>query len=195
MMNNDILRRLRYTFDFDDSKMIAIFGLAEHQVTRQQVSAWLKKEDTAGFDECTDRTLAIFLNGLINDKRGKREGIQPNPENKLNNNLIFKKLRIAFNLKDDDILAMLEGAGQRISKHELSSFFRAPEHRQSRQCKDQILRNFLQGLQNKYRIEAEAKEKSKPIFESKKSIKPQLKKAEPRQTLSLNKPKFTWKEK
>ena len=119
----------------------------------------------------------------------------PTLKNKLNNNLIFKKLRIAFNLKDDDILAMLEDVGLRISKHELSSFFRAPEHRQSRQCKDQILRNFLQGLQNKYRIESEAKEKPKPKPEHKKSIKTQPKKAEPRHTLSLNKPKFTWKEK
>ncbi|NOY58081.1 MAG: DUF1456 family protein, partial [Calditrichaeota bacterium] len=42
MTNNDILRRLRYTFDFDDSKMIAIFRLADYQVTRGQVSDWLK---------------------------------------------------------------------------------------------------------------------------------------------------------
>jgi len=197
MLNNDILRRLRYTLDLSDNAMIALFASANRAVTRQQVSAWLKKEGTAGFDECTDRTLAIFLNGLINDKRGKREGIQPNPENHLTNNLIFKKLRIAFNLKDDDILAMLEDVGLRISKHELSSFFRAPEHRQSRQCKDQILRNFLQGLQNKYRVEPEAKEqgKSKPKPENKKNIQARSKKAEPRQTLTLNKPKFSWKEK
>ncbi|MDQ7004423.1 MAG: DUF1456 family protein [Ghiorsea sp.] len=195
MINNDILRRLRYTLDLSDNDMIRLFASANRAVTRQQISAWLKKEEATGHEECTDRTLATFLNGLINDKRGKREGIQPSPENHLNNNLVFKKLRIAFNLKDDDILAMLESAGLRISKHELSSFFRAPEHRQSRQCKDQILRNFLQGLQNKYRIESEAKEKSKPKPEYKKSIKTQAKKAEPRQTLSLNKPKFTWKEK
>ncbi len=195
MVNNDILRRLRYTLDLSDNAMVAMFASANRAVSRQQISAWLKKEDTAGFDECTDRTLAIFLNGLINEKRGKREGIQPNPENKLNNNLIFKKLRIAFNLKDDDILAMLEDVGLRISKHELSSFFRAPEHRQSRQCKDQILRNFLQGLQNKYRVESEGKEKTEPKSQTKKSIKTQPEKAEPRQTLSLNTPKFTWKEK
>jgi len=38
MNNNDILRRIRYTFDFDDSKMIAIFALADQQVTREQIS-------------------------------------------------------------------------------------------------------------------------------------------------------------
>jgi len=199
MLNNDILRRLRYTLNLSDNEMIAMFASANRAVSRQQVSAWLKKEDTLGFTECTDRTLAIFLNGLINEKRGKREGIQPNPENKLNNNLIFKKLRIAFNLKDDDILAMLEDAGLRISKHELSAFFRAPEHRQSRQCKDQVLRNFLQGLQNKYRVKAENKKTTNVKTQSKpqtsQSLKAQPKKDAPRKTLSLGKSKFVWKEK
>jgi hypothetical protein len=38
LTNNDILRRIRYTFDFNDTKMIAVFGLADHQVTREQIS-------------------------------------------------------------------------------------------------------------------------------------------------------------
>ncbi|MDQ6983376.1 MAG: DUF1456 family protein [Ghiorsea sp.] len=193
MLNNDILRRLRYTLDLSDNDMIRLFASANRAVTRQQISAWLKKEEATGHEECTDRTLATFLNGLINNKRGKREGIQPSPENHLNNNLVFKKLRIAFNLKDDDILAMLESAGLRISKHELSAFFRGSEHRQSRQCKDQVLRNFLQGLQNTYRTE----QKDKPAEKTTKTVqaKQQQVKQQPRQTLSLGKPKFTWKEK
>jgi uncharacterized protein YehS (DUF1456 family) len=72
--NNDILRRLRYTFDFNDSKIIVLFGLANLEVTRGQVSDWLKKEDDPAYQSCTDTQLAIFLNGLINDKRGKKEG-------------------------------------------------------------------------------------------------------------------------
>ena len=45
MNNNDILRSLRYTFDFNDSSMIEIFGLADLPVTRSEVSNWLKKDD------------------------------------------------------------------------------------------------------------------------------------------------------
>ena len=45
MKNNDILRRLRYVFDFNDTKMIAIFHQADLPVNREQVSAWLKKDD------------------------------------------------------------------------------------------------------------------------------------------------------
>jgi uncharacterized protein YehS (DUF1456 family) len=151
MTNNDILRRLRYTFDFDDSKMIALFGLADLEVTRGQVSDWLKKEDDPAYQNCTDTQLAIFLNGLINDKRGKKEGPQPEPENCLTNNIIFRKLKIALDLKADDILEMMKLVNLRMSKHELSAFFRRPDHKHYRKCKDQILRNFLKSVQLKYR--------------------------------------------
>jgi uncharacterized protein YehS (DUF1456 family) len=152
MTNNDIMRRIRYIFDFSDPKMIEIFALAGHKVTRSQISDWLKKEEDPTFLELNDYQFAIFLNGLINDKRGKKEGEQPIPENRLNNNIIFRKLKIALNLKDDDILEILELANLRISKHELSAFFRSPNQDQYRPCNDQILRNFLLGMQKKIKL-------------------------------------------
>jgi len=103
------------------------------------------------YQECSDTQLAIFLNGLINDKRGKKEGSQPEPEKRLNNNIIFVKLKIALNLKAEDILEIMDLANLRISKHELSAFFRKPGHKHYRDCKGQILRNFLKGVQLKYR--------------------------------------------
>lgn len=151
MNNNDILRRIRYAFDFSDSKMIAIFGKAEHQTTREQISAWLKKDDDPGFQEFSDVQLAIFLNGLINDRRGKKEGPQPEAEQRLTNNIIFKKLKIALNLKSEDVLEIMDLTNVSISKHELSAFFRKPDHKHYRDCKGQILRNFLSGMQIKFR--------------------------------------------
>ena len=91
MTNNDILRRIRYTFDFDDTKMIALFALADHQVSRQEISDWLKKDDDLSYQECSDINMAIFLNGLINDKRGKKPGAQVEPEELVTNNIIFRK--------------------------------------------------------------------------------------------------------
>lgn len=149
--NNDILRRIRYTFNFNDSEIISLFHLANLTVSRAQISNWLKKENDAAYQNLSDHQLAIFLNGLINEKRGKKEGEQPIAETHLNNNIIFRKLRIALNLKDDEILGILELAGMHISKHELSAFFRNPNQVQYRPCQDQILRNFLQGIQIKYR--------------------------------------------
>jgi len=156
MNNNDILRRIRYTFDFNDSKMIALFGLAGHRVTRAEVSDWLKKDDDPSFQKCLDRQLALFLNGLIIDRRGRREGPQPKPERHLTNNMIFMKLKIALDLKADDILEILALTGVRISKHELSAFFRKPGHKHYRDCNYQMLRNFLTGVQLKYRTGGQA---------------------------------------
>jgi uncharacterized protein YehS (DUF1456 family) len=110
----------------------------------------LKKDDDPSFQDLDDYHLAIFLNGLIVGKRGRKEGAEPVAEKRLNNNIVFRKLKIALNLKDDEILEILKLADLRISKHELSAFFRKPGQEQYRQCKDQILRNFLHGMQIKY---------------------------------------------
>ncbi|ODA26436.1 YehS family protein [Photobacterium damselae] len=153
MTNNDILRRIRYTFDFKDKAMVDIFAQAEVTVTEEQVVSWLKREDDSTYIKMSDSELASFLNGLINLKRGKREGEQPEPESRLTNNMVFQKLRIALNLKAEEILEVLELANFRLSKHELSAFFRKPENKHYRECKDQILRNFLLGVQLQLRPE------------------------------------------
>jgi len=151
MNNNDVLRRIRYTFNFDDTKMINIFGLGGLQVTRAQISDWLKKEDDPDYQECIDVQLAMFLNGLIVDKRGRKDGPQPEPETSLTNNIIFRKLKIALNLQADDVLRLIKKADFSMSKHELSAFFRKPDHKHYRKCKDQVLRYFLKGLQLEHR--------------------------------------------
>jgi uncharacterized protein YehS (DUF1456 family) len=153
MTNNDCLRRIRYILDFNDSKMIAIFGLGNVKTDRKEVSAWLKQDDDPGFEECSDASFAAFLNGMIVALRGEKEGEPPRAETTINNNMIFMKLKIALSLKADEILQILESAGQEISKHELSAFFRRRDHKHYRECKDQILRNFLNGLKINYRDE------------------------------------------
>ena len=158
MTNNDILRRIRYAFDFNDSKMMRVFAAADYEASREEISNWLKKDDDPDFKACNDTQLAIFLNGLINDRRGKREGAQPEPEKRLNNNIIFRKLKIALDLKAEDILEILALTNIEINKHELNAFFHKPGHKHYRDCKDQILRNFLQGIQIMYRDADESSE-------------------------------------
>ncbi|WP_373522868.1 DUF1456 family protein [Aquiflexum sp.] len=151
MTNNDILRILRYTFDFGDDRMIRVFELGGKVVIRAEVSDWLKRDEDPDFKGIYDKDLAYFLNGLIIDKRGKKDDTLPVAEKTLTNNMILRKLKIALELKDEDILDMLEQMDIKISKHELSAFFRKPTQSQYRLCKDQVLRNFLRGLQMKYR--------------------------------------------
>jgi uncharacterized protein YehS (DUF1456 family) len=150
MNNNDILRRIRYTFDISDTRMTEIFSLASYEVTREEISAWLKKDEDPALQVIHDKPLAAFLNGLIIAKRGRKDGAQPKNESKLNNNVVFRKLKIALDLKAEDILEILDLSEMHISKHELSAFFRNPGQSQYRPCKDQILRNFLFGMQMKY---------------------------------------------
>ena len=161
MTSNDIFRRLRYAFDFDDSKMIALFALADSEVTRAEISDWLKQDDDLDFQECPDIVLATFLNGLIIDKRGKKDGPQHPPEEKLTNNIVLRKLKIALELKDDDLIEILARVDIKFSRHELSAFFRKPGHKHYRQCLDQFLRNFLDGLQSDHRPEPRPKPKPK----------------------------------
>ena len=131
MQNNDVIRSLRYTFDFGDDQMIKIFGLAELEVTRTEVSDWLKRDDDPESKPINDFKLAVFLNGLIIYKRGKKEGPQPVPESRLSNNQIIRKIKIALELQNEDIMEILALAGREMSKHEISAFFRKPEQAQS----------------------------------------------------------------
>ena len=146
MVNNEILRRIRDTFDLSDSKIIDIFSLANLEITPVQINDWLKAEDDSAYQTCEDVHLAAFLNGFINEKRGKKEGAQPEPEKRLTNNIIFKKLKIALDLKDEDIFSIMDLADFTISKPELSSIFRKKGNKNYRACKDEVLDKFLMGV-------------------------------------------------
>jgi uncharacterized protein YehS (DUF1456 family) len=138
-------------FKFTDLKMIEIFKQCEYEVSISDVTLWLKKEEDPLQVEISDLELATFLNGLIIEKRGKREGPQPEAEVRLSNNMILRKMKIACDLKADDILDMCNAINKTIGKHELSAFFRKPDHRSYRPCMDQYLRNFFNALQLKLR--------------------------------------------
>ncbi|MCP4266442.1 MAG: DUF1456 family protein [Candidatus Brocadiaceae bacterium] len=154
MINNDILRRLRYALNIKDATMIEVFKLSEHKIEKSELTALLKKEEEEGFVNCSDKVMELFLDGLIIYKRGKRESVSGNVEKQelpLSNNNILKKLRIALKFREDDMLGTLKLAGMNISKSELSALFRKEGQRHFKECGDQILRNFLKGLTVRYR--------------------------------------------
>jgi uncharacterized protein YehS (DUF1456 family) len=64
----------------------------------------------------------------------------------MSNNDILKKLRVALKLKNDDIQKILLLANFNVSTSELNAFFRNEDHPNYKECGDQILRNFLNGL-------------------------------------------------
>lgn len=64
----------------------------------------------------------------------------------MNNNDIFKKLRVALHLRDDEIVEILKLVDFKVTKSELGAIFRKDDHPLYKDCGDQILRNFLNGL-------------------------------------------------
>ena len=156
MTNNDILRRLRYAFDFSDQAAVALFSLDPNnsiEINKTGFNHRISKEDDAQFIACSDVELAAFLDGLIVSKRGLREAnpkakpIEPIKDGfRLSKNDILKKLRIAMNYKEQNMLDTLKLGGSELSKSELGALFRKPQHKHYRSCGGQVLRNFIKGL-------------------------------------------------
>ena len=149
MINNDVLRSIRYMLDLSDAHVVDTIRLADadFDIEKEDVQAFLKKDGEAGHVECSDRVLAHFLDGLVFHYRGKDPGAPQRPvEKRVTNNVVMKKLRVAFELKDGDMHQVFADAGFPVSKPELSALFRQPDHKNFRLCGDQMLRNFLKGL-------------------------------------------------
>ncbi|MBN1410722.1 MAG: DUF1456 family protein [Spirochaetales bacterium] len=154
MKNNDVLRSLRYALNIKDSDMITIFGNAGYSINRAELLVFLKKEEEKGYIPLKDVIMTMFLDGLIVYYRGEK-GNAPaqkyGPQTTLNNNQILKKIRIALELKADDMIAIMKLAGINLSPSELSALFRKEGHKNHKVCGDQFLRNFLRGLTLRYR--------------------------------------------
>lgn len=138
-----------------EATLTEIFKLGEQDISAAEIADFLRGEEDEGYIPCPDVVMLGFLNGLIIHKRGKSERAPDpyaKPERKITNNLILKKLRVAFELKDADMHAIFASADYQISKPELSALFRKKGHSNYRACGDQILRYFLKGLTLRVRI-------------------------------------------
>jgi uncharacterized protein YehS (DUF1456 family) len=149
MANNELLRSIRDALGLDTDTMIRIFRDAGREVGESAVTAFLKTEDEDGYIPCNNPVMGFFLDGLIIHNRGKREG-SPAPTEKplmeLSNNTILKKLRIALDLKEGDLIVIFKRAGIDLTKHELTALFRKQGHKHFKQCTGQLLGGFINGL-------------------------------------------------
>ena len=155
MTNNEILRRIQHALNLKNAQIIKAIEQADVTVDHDHVINWLKDDSDKSCSTMKDKELAVFLNGFINLKRGKKEGVQPKPEVALTNNMIFMKLRIALNMKAEDILDILEVVGISLSKYEIGAYFRKPENKNYKVCEDQLLCDFLNGVQFTNRPDSE----------------------------------------
>jgi uncharacterized protein YehS (DUF1456 family) len=154
MTNNDIIRSVRYLLNLSDAKIAEIVGLAGLKISVDDVKAYLAKEEDPAYHNCNDEVMVHFLDGLIYFKRGRDPHRAPLPfELPVTNNLVLKKMRVAFELREDDVLTLVDvgGSGYNLSKAELNAFFRKSDHPNYRPCGDQVLRFFLKGLTQRLR--------------------------------------------
>ncbi|WP_369433732.1 DUF1456 family protein [Psychromonas sp. MME1] len=154
MITNDVLRRVRYALQLNDKKMLEIFASVDNPIDENYLHSIIAKEGEDNFVFCRDSLLSLFLDGLIDAKRGKKEGSSPillPAKAVISNNDILRKLRIALNFKEEDMLAALDSVEFPVSKAELSALFRKKDHRNYKVCGDQLLRNFLNGITKRFR--------------------------------------------
>ena len=130
MESNLLLRRLRYALSLRNRDVQDLLALGGGKMEDEQVRALLQHEGEPDFVVATVEQLNHFLDGLILQKRGKREaapGAKPaEPILATNNNMVLRKLRIAFDLNEQGMLDLLALGGFPISKAELSALFRRP---------------------------------------------------------------------
>ncbi|HAE23459.1 MAG TPA: DUF1456 domain-containing protein [Spirochaetaceae bacterium] len=152
MNTNDLLKRLRFAVKISDAAMMEALALGGSPLSREKLDAYFLKEEEEGYALCPHGVLEALLDGMIAKKRGAREEAQGSPAAQrapaapLDNNMILKKLRIAFELKEEDLLEAMRLGGVELSKNELSAFFRRKDQKNYKECMDQFLRNFLAGL-------------------------------------------------
>jgi len=147
--NNDVLRSFRYALELDNTTLVDLFALADVEMPLSFLASLLKKDDEPGFEPMDDELLGRLLDGFIVKERGRREGAEEparTPAQELTNNRILRSLKIALQLKDDDLVGIMGLAGVRVSHAELSALFRREGHRNYQPCGEQFLRNFLRGL-------------------------------------------------
>ncbi len=148
MSTNEILQICFRTLNISEAKMVEIFKLGDFDVNPNTLSGYLKDIEDKEFLDCGYEALGSFLDGLIVYKRGPSDNKSVSDEDiRLNNNLILKKLRIAYELKEVDLYAIFSAVDIDITKGELNALFRKEGHKNFRACPDSILQLFLEGLE------------------------------------------------
>ena len=147
MTPNDVLRSLRYMLKINTAKVVEICNLGGYLVMKDEIYDYLRSEEDPAFKPCSDECVAYFLDGLIYQNRGKDETRDRPPiEVPISNNLVLKKLKVAFELREHDMLDLMATSSFKFGKAELSAFLRKRDHPNYRECGDQALRYFLKGL-------------------------------------------------
>lgn len=151
MHNNEILQGIRDAASLDDARMVAIFALGGEPLDEAITQAMIYDPSGPKATDCNDGRLLRFLDGFILEQRGQSteaDEVSTPQRVRLTNNIVLKKLRIAFQLKEDDVLRILASGGTPLSKRQLGALARKAGNKRHRVCSKEVLASFLTGLTN-----------------------------------------------
>jgi len=148
---NDILFKLKTALSLTNKEVIKAYALAEYEMREERLNNILKRRQDKGYEEATYEELGIFLDGLVLLKRGPSDKVASNNEAvALSNNLILKKVRVAMELKERELVILFALAEVVLSKRQIGSLFRKEGGKNFKVCSDELLISFLEGLDEFY---------------------------------------------
>jgi uncharacterized protein YehS (DUF1456 family) len=151
MRTNDIFRKITQSLQFDTMQIQALFAPSNIDLTDKDVANLLKTDYQPGFEPMPEYILIVFLNGLIEQQRGKKAEADVVEEvidkhAKISNNDVLKKLRIAYNLHEQHLRDALKLVTIELTKSDLAALFRKAGHEHYKACDDELVLDFIEGI-------------------------------------------------
>ncbi|NEW60773.1 DUF1456 family protein [Sulfurovum sp. bin170] len=146
MQINDILFKIKTALSLDNETIIKAYALTEYEMGKERLANILKRRQDKGYEEATYEELGIFLDGFVILKRGPSPKAKSDEAVALSNNLMLKKLRIALELKEPELVTLFALADVNLTKRQVGSLFRSEGHKNFKSCSDELFIAFLEGL-------------------------------------------------
>lgn len=150
MKINDILYKIKTALSLDNKSILKAYALADFTMDEKRLEGILKRRQDKAYEEASYEELGVFLDGLILLKRGVSSKVASDDMVDLTNNLILKKLRVALELKEAELVMVFALADVELSKRQVGSLFRKEGHKNFKACSDELLMVFLEGLDEFY---------------------------------------------
>lgn len=148
---NDILYKIKTALSLDNESMLKAYALADYSMSVERLESILKRHQDKGYAEASYEELGVFLDGLVLLKRGPSPKIANKDEViDLTNNLILKKLRVALELKEAELVIIFALAEVPLTNRQVGSLFRREGSKNFKTCSDELLMAFLEGLDEFY---------------------------------------------
>ena len=153
MLTNEILFRLKKALSLSVNDMLKAYALESYEIDDAHLEKLFVPREDIGFLECSYEELGVFLDGLITLRRGESPQKKATNETiELTNNTVLKKLRIALELKEAQTEIIFALADVELTKQQLSSLFRKEGNKNYRECSDELLLSFIDGLDEFYYV-------------------------------------------